>query len=78
MVILKLENKFHYHKKPISIYGVNIDRIVVSNKVPFGKKGFKSFIECKNEYEKVTPLCINLQKMSAYRRDFNETQYMSF
>ena len=29
---------FHQHKSPIPIYDVKIDRIVVSNKVPFGKK----------------------------------------
>ena len=32
------KQKFHSHKNPISIYHLNIDRIVVSNKVPFGKK----------------------------------------
>ena len=30
------KQKFHSHKNQISIYDVNIDRIVVSNKVPFG------------------------------------------
>ena len=29
---------FHGPKNPILIYDVHIDRIVVSNKVPFGKK----------------------------------------
>ena len=32
--------KFHQHKSPISIYDVNIDKIVVSDKVPLGKKRF--------------------------------------
>ena len=31
-------HKFHQHKIPISLYDVNISKIVVSNKVPFGKK----------------------------------------
>ena len=35
----------------ISIYDVNINRIVVSTKVLFGKKGFKYFIR-----EKALPL----------------------
>ena len=35
------KQKFHQHKRPISIKNVDIDKIVVSNKVPFGKKGFK-------------------------------------
>ena len=29
---------FHQYIKPISIYDVNIDKMVVSNKVPFLKK----------------------------------------
>ena len=32
----------------------------------------------ENDYEKIILLCIILQKMSAYRRDFDETKYMSF
>ena len=52
--------------------------MVVSNKVPFGKKGFKYFIGYENDDEKVMPLCIMLPKMSAYRRDFEEINYISF
>ena len=51
-------------------------KIVVSNKVSFGKKGFRYFIAYKDA-KKNRPLCI-LPKMSAYRKDFNETKYMSF
>ena len=36
--------KFQQCKNPVSIYDVNINRVVVSKKVPFGKKGFKHFI----------------------------------
>ena len=36
------KHKFHQHKNPM--YDVNIDRIIVSNKVLFGKKSFKYFI----------------------------------
>ena len=32
------KHKFHQYKNPISIYDGNIDRVVVSNKVPFYKK----------------------------------------
>ena len=41
------------------------------------KKGFKYFIGYKAA-KKNRILCIYLQKMSAYRRDFDETTYMSF
>ena len=37
------KHKFHQHKNSISIYGVDINKILVSNKVSFGKKGYKYF-----------------------------------
>ena len=49
--------------------------IIVSNKVPFGKKGFEYFIGYKDDRE-VTPLCIILPKMSAYKGDFDETKHI--
>ena len=71
------KHKFHQHKNPTLISDVYINKTVVSNKVPFGKKGFKYFIGCKDG-KKVRPLCILLPKMTAYGRDFDETKYMSF
>ena len=62
----------------ISIYNVNPNRIVVSNKVPFGKKDLKYFIGNIYDDEKVMSLFIMLPKMSAYRKDFDGTKYMSF
>ena len=43
-----LKQKFHLHKRLISIKNVDIDKTVVSNTVPFGKKGFKYFIGYKD------------------------------
>ena len=37
------KQKCHQHKGPISIKNVDIDKVIVPNKVPFGKKGFKCF-----------------------------------
>ena len=50
----------------------------MSNRVHFGKKGFKYFIGYKNDSQKVMFLCIMLPKMNPYRRNFKETKYMSF
>ena len=35
------KQKFHQHKRPISIKNIDINKIVVSNKVSFSKKSFK-------------------------------------
>ena len=69
------KQKFHQHKGPISIK--NIHKTAVSNKVSFGKSGFKYFIGYKDG-KKIKHLCIFLPKMSTYRKDFDETKYISF
>ena len=38
------KQKLHQHRRPILIKIVDTNKIVVSNKVSFGKKGFKYFI----------------------------------
>ena len=42
------KQKFHQQKRPISIKNEDIDKIVVSKKVSFGKKSFKQFIGYKD------------------------------
>ena len=42
------EFEFHQHKSPISINDINIDKIVVSDKLPFDKQDFKYFIGYKD------------------------------
>ena len=41
------KQKFHQHKTHISIKNIDINKTVVSNKVFYGKKGFKYFISLK-------------------------------
>ena len=69
------KDKFHRHKSSILVYDVDIK--IVSSNQPFGKKGFKYFIGQKVA-KKVRPLCNMHLKMSAYKRDFDETKYMLF
>ena len=42
------EFEFHEYKSPILINDINIDKIVVSDKLPFGKQDFKYFIGYKD------------------------------
>ena len=55
----------------------DINKIVVSNKLYFGKKWFEYFIGYKDA-KKIGPLYIFLPKISAYKRDFDETRYIFF
>ena len=77
MAILKLKNtSFTNRKKSNFNIWCNIDRTVVSTKLPFGKEGFKYFIWYKNDEQKVMPLPITLLKMNPYRRDSDGIKYM--
>ena len=71
------KQKFHQHIRPISIKIININKVVISNKISSGKKGFKYFIDY-NDSRKIRPWFIFLPKTSAYRKDFDEANYMSF
>ena len=51
--------------------------MVVPNQVSFGKKEFKYFIGYEDA-ENIKPLCIFLPKMTAYRKDFDETKHIYF
>ena len=71
------KRKFHQHKRPISIKNININKIVVCNKVLFHKIWFRYFNGYKDA-KKFWSFCGFLPKMSAYRRDFDKTNYMYF
>ena len=55
------EYKFH-QKNPILINDVDINKIVVSSKFPFGKQDFKYFVGYK-DFEKIRPLYIFRSQM---------------
>ena len=71
---LKLKNTNFTNIKALFSLAV---QTVASNQVSFAKKDFKYFICYKNS-RKIRSLCKFLPKMSAYRRDFGETKYVSF
>ena len=61
----KIEKEtFNKYKKTILINSLDINKIVVFNKISFNKKAFKYFIGYKDA--------------SAYRTNFHDTKYMSF
>ena len=57
------KQKFHREKGRILIKNIDINKIVVSNKVSIIKKGFKDI--------EIRTLCKFLPKMSAHREDFH-------
>ena len=65
--------EFCQHKSLILLSNIDINKIIASNKVSFGKKDRKYFYGC-DDAKKIRSLYIFLPKMSAY----NQTKCMSF
>ena len=72
-----LKQKFHLHKRPISVKNVDIDKTVVSNTVPFGKKGFKYFIGYKDA-EKLSLYMYFYQKWLHIEKTFTKLNMYLF
>ena len=60
------KNKFYHHKTPILGGDVDIEDVLVANKISFGEKNYKYFIGYLYNGNKVEPLNIRLPKTSAY------------
>ena len=59
--------------------GVNIEKLLVPNKISFGEKSYKYFIGCLYNDDKVKPLNIMLPKTSAYVKSYDrQTKWMYF
>ena len=53
------KQEIQQHKKLISIKNIDTNKIVVSNKISFGKKGFKYFIGYKDANKVITFIYIS-------------------
>ena len=71
--------KFYHHKTPIFLRDVDIEKVLVSNKISFGEKIYKDFIGYLYNGSKVKPLHIMLPKTSSYVKSFDgQTKWMYF
>ena len=68
--ILKIH--FYKNKKITKIHYIDVNRILVSKKEPYGtKNSFKYFI-AYNDNDVIRPLCVKLPQMTGYPRKFDE------
>ena len=56
------EDEFHQYKRPILINEIDINKIVVSNKLPFGKQDIKYFTGYKDN-KKLNLYAYSFQKI---------------
>ena len=59
------------------ISDIGIEKVVISNKLPFGKQDFKYFIGSKYA-QKFRPLCIFRPKMRIYKTGLDKTKCIYF
>ena len=72
------KSNFHKNKKLFNIDDIDVNKILVSKKEPYGKKSsFKYFIEY-NDNDVNRPLCIKLPQMIGYVKCFDNNNIMSF
>ena len=76
--ILKLKKKIFYHNKtPTHLKAVDIEKVLVSNKISFGTKNYEYFIGYLYNDHKVKPLHIMLPKTTAYVKRYDgQTKWM--
>ena len=69
---------FDDKKKITSIDDIDVNKILVPKKEPYGtKNSFKYFIRY-NDNDVIRPLCVRLPQMSGYARKFDENAAISF
>ena len=65
------KNKFYRRKLPVPLRDVDIEKVLVSNKISFGEKNYKYFIGYLHNNHKVKPLNIMLPKTGAYVKSYD-------
>ena len=69
---MKLKKKeFSRNKIPVYLRDLDIEKVLVSNKISFGEKNDKYFIGYLYNDHKVKPLHIMLPKTSTYVKSYN-------
>ena len=73
------KNKFYIHKTPVPLRDVNIEKVLVSNNIPFGEINYKYSIGYFYNDHEIKPLHIMLPKTSAYVKSYDgKTKWMYF
>ena len=72
------KSSFYKNKKVFNTYDIDVSKILISKKEPYGKKSsFKNFIGY-NVDDYMRPLCIKLPQMIGYVTHFDSNKTMSF
>ena len=65
-------------KKSFQIDDVDVNKILVSKKEPYGTKNALKYFIGYNDNDVIRPLCLRLPQVTGYAKKFNEHVTMSF
>ena len=70
------KSNFYKNKKLFNIYDIDVDKILISKKEPYGKKSlFKYFLVYNDDV--IRPLCIKFLQMIGYVKHFDSNKTIS-
>ena len=72
------KNNFCKNKKVFQIDDIDVNKILVSKKEPYGTKNALKYFIGYNDNDVIRPLCVRLPQMTGYARKFDENATMSF
>ena len=74
----KIEKRgFYKNKKPLHIDDIDVNKILVSKKEPYGKNNSLIYFIGYNDNDVIRPLCLRLSKTTSYINKFIENITMS-
>ena len=68
------KTEFYKNKKIFNIDDIDVNKILVSKKEPYGKNNSLIYFIGYNDNDVIRPLCLKLSKMSSYIDEFNENK----
>ena len=72
------KTKFYQNKKVFQINDIDVNKILVSKKEPYGKHNSLIYFIGYNDNYFIRPLCLRLPQMTGYAKKINENVTMSF
>ena len=72
------KSEFYKNKKVLWIDHIDVNKILVSKKEPYGTKNALKYFIGYNDNDVIRPLCLRLPQMTGYATKFSENMTMSF
>ena len=72
------KSDFYKNKKAFHIDNIDVNKILVPKKEPYGTKNVLKYFIGYNDNNVIRPLCLRLLQITGYFKKFNENVTMSF